>query len=152
MKGRTRQCTETAWNREEVAWGVVGRVMQSLLEPAGQLNGNTVCSLQDTVFYQLMPFSIPSLCEWLYTATSPSGRESITLAHSLPTFAAPSCSYGMWSPARQYNCNQHPLAVQQQVPYTALSIVLEGSTNLAQEFASCPFGQQPRFVAWLKYS
>ena len=52
--------TGKRWHHRQMA-GAVGKGMQSLLEPAGQLDGHTICSLRDTAFYQLMLFSIPSL-------------------------------------------------------------------------------------------
>lgn len=57
-KGRTCQ-----WYRDclgQGRGGITGRwqglgwgVIQSLLEPAGQSDGHSICSLQDTAFYQL---------------------------------------------------------------------------------------------------
>lgn len=138
--------TGKRWHCRQMA-GAAGKGTQSLLEPADQSDGHTICSLQDAAFYQLMLFSIPSLCEGLYTGTSPSGWESISPAHSLPTSAPPTRSDGMGPPARQRNCNWPPLAGQQQVLRSSALRYCQGlrEAQTLLEFASCPFGQQPCF-------
>lgn len=126
--------------------GAVGKGTQSLLEPAGRLDGHGIfaghCFLPADALLDPLPVQ---------------GDQPFNAREHLPCpltvyLSPPTRSDGMGPPARQHNRNQPPLVSQQQVPHNSALHYCQGSKEARTllEFASCPFGQQPCFPGLAK--